>query len=163
MSALRDRLKQHDPNLAAFEVHAMSHWVDRSSLFMRIRTQLMAALGAIALVLGIVGIYAVMSFLVTQRAQEFGVRMAFGARPSTLPLGVVARGVGYAVAGLAIGLSAAALTMDKIQSLLFQIDARDPATLATVAGGVVVTAAIAWYFPARRAAAVDPLVVLRGE
>jgi putative ABC transport system permease protein len=160
---IRERLKTHDPNLAAYEVHSMRHWVDQSSSLMRIRTRLITVLGTIALLLGVIGIYGVMSYLVAQRTREFGVRVALGARPWALPLVVVGQGLRYTLPGIVFGLLAAVFVGDRIRSLLFEIDARDPATLATVGVTLALIAVAASYVPARRAAAADPLIVLRAE
>jgi predicted permease len=160
---IRDRLKAHDPNLAAYEIQGMRHWVDQSSSLMRIRTRLVTVLGATALLLGVIGIYGVMSYLVAQRTREFGIRVALGARPWALPLGVVAQGLRFASAGIALGLVAAVLAGDRIRSLLFEVDARDPVTFVGVAVAVALVAVAASYVPARRAATTDPLVVLRAE
>jgi putative ABC transport system permease protein len=160
---IRDRLKIHDPNLAAFEIQNMRHWVDRSASLMQIRTQLVSMLGGIALLLGLIGIYGVVSYLVAQRTREFGIRVALGAQPWALPLVVVAQGLRYTVPGVALGLFAAALVANRIQTLLFDIDARDPVTFAAIGATGALVAAIASFVPARRAAAVDPLMVLRAE
>jgi putative ABC transport system permease protein len=160
---IRERLKTHDPNLAAFDVQSMHHWVDRSASLMRIRTRLVTLLGAIALALGVIGIYGVMSYLVAQRTREFGIRVALGARPWALPLVVVGQGLRYTVPGIACGLLAAVFVGDRIQNLLFEVDARDPATLAAVGVTVALVAVAASYAPARRAATADPLLVLRAE
>jgi putative ABC transport system permease protein len=160
---IRDRLKVHDPHLAAFEVHSMQHWMAQSSSLMRIRTRLVTVLGAVALLLGLIGIYGVASYLVAQRAHEFGVRIALGASPSALPLVVVAQGLRYVAAGVGLGVLAAALAVGQIRGLLFEVDPRDPLTFAAVSLFVTVIASCASYVPARRAARVDPLVVLRAE
>ena len=160
---IRDRLRAHDPNLAAFEIQGMRHWLDRSASLMRLRTRLVSLLGAIALLLGVIGVYGVMSYLVAQRTREFGIRVALGARPWAVPLGVVAQGLRLASAGLALGLVGAVVAADRIRSLLFEVDARDPATFAAVAVTVLLVAIAASYVPARRAATTDPLVVLRAE
>jgi ABC-type antimicrobial peptide transport system permease subunit len=162
-AVIRDRLKAHDPNLAAYELQTMQHWVDQSSSLMRIRTRLITLLGTVALLLGVIGIYGVMSYLVAQRTHEFGIRIALGARPGALPLGVVAQGLRYALAGIVMGLFAAVFVVDRMRSLLFEVDARDPATFAAVALVVALVAVAASYVPARRAASVDPLMLLRAE
>jgi ABC-type antimicrobial peptide transport system permease subunit len=161
--ALRQRLKAHDPNLAAYEIRSMEHWMRQSSSLMRIRTLLIIALGGFALVLGVVGIYGVISYLVALRAREFGIRLALGARPGTLPLAVVAQQLRLTVVGIALGLGAALLVVERMQSLLFEVDARDPASFGAVALLVAVTGLLASYLPARRAARADPLVVMRAE
>ena len=162
-TVLRDRLKDHDPNLAAYEVRSMQHWVDRNASLMRIRARLIASLGAVALLLGVIGIYGVMSYLVAQRRHEFGVRVALGARPWALPLVVVRQGLRYILTGVALGLFTANLVVDRLQTLLFEVDSRDPATFAGAALVVALVALAASYVPARRAATADPLVVLRAE
>ena len=162
-AVLRDRLKDHDPNLAAYEVRSMQHWVDRNASLMRIRARLIASLGAVALLLGVIGIYGVMSSLVAQRTHEFGVRVALGARPWALPLVVVRQGLRYILAGIALGLFTANLVVDRMQTLLFEVDSRDPATFAGAALVVALVALAASYVPARRAATADPLLVLRAE
>ena len=110
-----------------------------------------------------IGIYGVMSYLVAQRTHEFGVRVALGARPWALPLVVVRQGLRYILAGIALGLFAATLVVDRMQTLLFEVDSRDPATFAGAALVVALVALAASYVPARRAATADPLVVLRAE
>jgi ABC-type antimicrobial peptide transport system permease subunit len=162
-AVIRDRLKAHDPNLAAYEIQDMRHWVNQSSSLMRLRTRLVTLLGAIALLLGVIGIYGVMSSLVAQRTREFGIRVALGARPWALPLGVVAQGLRFTLAGIVLGLVAAVVVGDRIGGLLFEVYPRDPATFAGVAMAVVLVAVAASYVPARRAATTDPLVVLRVE
>jgi MacB-like periplasmic core domain len=94
---------------------------------------------------------------------EFGVRIALGARPSTLPIVVVAQGLRYTIVGVALGLSAAGLVVERMRGLLFGVEPRDPLTFAGVALVVLVVASCASYVPARRAATVDPLLVLRAE
>ncbi len=160
---IRERLKAHDPNLAAYDIHSMRHWVDRSAMLMRLRTRLVTILGGMAWLIGVVGIYGVMSYLVAQRTREFGIRVALGARPRTLPLVVIGQGLRYVLPGIALGLVGAMLFADRMRGLLFDVDARDPATFATVGLAVAIVAIAASYVPARRAATADPLVVLRAE
>jgi putative ABC transport system permease protein len=104
-----------------------------------------------------------MSLLFRGRAGEFGIRVALGARPWALPLTVVAQALRYALPGIVIGLLAAGVVADRIRSLLFEVDARDPATFAVVGLAVALIAVAASYAPARRAATADPLIVLRAE
>jgi ABC-type antimicrobial peptide transport system permease subunit len=160
---IRERLKVHDPNLAAYDVQNMRHWVERSSSLMRIRTRLVTLLGTLALVLRVIGIYGVMSYLVSQRAREFAIRVALGAQPRALPLVVVAQALRFTVPGIVLGLLGALFVGSRLRGLLFEVDARDPATFATVGIAVALVAVTASYAPARRAATADPLVVLRAE
>lgn len=160
---LRDRLKAIDPNLPPYEIQSMQHWVDHNSARMRIRTFLITSLGAIALLLGVVGVYGVTSYMVTLRAHEFGVRAALGARPRALLRLVIEQGLRFALVGIVLGLAAAALVADLVRSLLFEVDARDPVIFAGVALVVGLVALSASYVPARRAASADPLIVLRAD
>jgi ABC-type antimicrobial peptide transport system permease subunit len=162
-AVVRDRLKALDPALAAYDIQPMRHWVNRSAGLMRIRTRLLTAFGALALLLGVIGVYGVMASVVAQRTREFGIRVALGARAWSLPLVVVAQGLGYAVPGILCGLVAAVAAGTAFRPLLFDIEAADPLTLSAVAAGVALVAAAASFVPARRAAAADPLVVLRAE
>jgi predicted permease len=162
-AVIRARLKVHDPNLAAFEVQSMRHWVDLSASLMEIRARLVTLLGAVGLLLGVIGIYGVISYLVARRAREFGIRVALGARPWSLPLVVVGEALRFVVPGIVLGLLAAALVAEQIRSLLFEVDPRDPVTFAIVALTVGLVAALAAFVPARRAASVDPVMVLRAE
>ena len=160
---IRDRLKLLDPTMAPYEIERMQHWVDRKTALMRIRTTLVLSLGVVALLLGVIGVYGVMSYLVALRTREFGIRIALGARPRSLPFLVAREGLRLTIAGLAAGLVAALFLVDRLHVLLFQIDAHDPTTFAAVAIVVSAIALAASYVPARRAALADPLTVLRTE
>jgi len=105
----------------------------------------------------------VMSYQVSRRSHEFGVRVALGARPSTLPVLVVSQALRYTGAGIILGLLAADVAAGRMRTLLFEVDPGDPATFAGVALIVTIVALAAAYVPARRAATTDPLVVLRAE
>lgn len=126
----------------------------------------MAVLGSasvVALLLGLIGIYGVVSYIVTQRTRELGVRMALGAQRSyvrglVVRQGLVLGGIGVA-AGLALALAASRL----IESLLFGVSARDPVTYGAVSLALLAIAALASWIPARRAAAVDPAIALRHD
>jgi len=117
----------------------------------------------VALLLAAIGVYGVLAYLVAQRTQEIGVRMALGATASS----VVALVLGYALrltgAGVVIGLVAAAVLGPSLATLLFGIEPHDAITFASVAVGLVGIALLAGYLPARRATRVDPLVALRTE
>jgi ABC-type antimicrobial peptide transport system permease subunit len=118
---------------------------------------------AMALVLGIIGIYGVISYVVSQRRREIGIRLALGAQPGELQRMFVRYGLTLAGMGVAIGLGAAAGLMRLMKSLLFGISSLDPVTFAAVPFILIAAAVLATYLPARRAAKVDPLNALRDE
>jgi putative ABC transport system permease protein len=114
-------------------------------------------------VLGALGIYGVLAFLVTQRTREIGVRMALGARP-TLVLGmIVGRGLRLAGLGVVIGVGASLLLTRLMQGVLYGVTPTDPLTFVGVVVALLVVAALASWIPALRATRVDPLVALRSE
>jgi ABC-type antimicrobial peptide transport system permease subunit len=115
------------------------------------------------LLLGIIGIYGVISYAVTQRTREIGIRMALGARPGELQRMFVRYALFLAGVGVAIGAGAAVELSRLMKSLLFEVSPLDPVTYAAVAAVLVTSAVLASYLPARRAAAVDPLDALRAE
>jgi predicted permease len=124
---------------------------------------ILAISGAMALLLGIVGIYGVMSYSVTQRMREIGIRMALGARPGAVRGMFVRHGMTLAGLGVVVGLSVAIGVTRLMTALLFGISAVDPVTYGAVALVLAAAAALASYLPARRATAIDPISVLRAE
>jgi putative ABC transport system permease protein len=126
----------------------------------------MAVLGSasvVALLLGLIGIYGVVSYIVTQRTRELGVRMALGATRGSVRMLVVRHGVTLAGIGVGVGLAFTLGASRLIESLLFGVSARDPLTYAAVAAALVLIATLASWIPARRAAGVDPAVALRND
>jgi ABC-type antimicrobial peptide transport system permease subunit len=124
---------------------------------------MLAIAGAMALVLGIIGIYGVISYSVSQRRREIGIRLALGAQQEELRGMFVRHGMVLAGIGVAIGLVAAGGLMRLMKSLLFEISPIDPVTYCAVPVVLVGAAMLASYLPARRAAAVDPVEALRAE
>jgi predicted permease len=119
--------------------------------------------GGMALLLGIIGIYGVISYSVSQRTREIGIRMALGAQRSTLTAMFVRQGLVLTTIGAACGLAVAFVTMRLMSSILFNVSPVDPITYVAITAGVVVTAYVACYLPSRRAATVDPVNALRAE
>jgi ABC-type antimicrobial peptide transport system permease subunit len=124
---------------------------------------LLGIAGAMALLLGIVGIYGVLAYAVTQRRREVGIRVALGAAPRTVKRMFVYRGMILAGVGIAVGAALAAGLTRLMSSLLFGVTPVDAITFAAAAAVLVVASLAASYIPARRAAAVDPVETLRGQ
>ena len=160
---LRNTVRAQDPQLAVFNIRPMSDMVSRSAAQPRLNASLVALFAALAAVLAAIGIYGVLAYLVSQRTQEIGIRVALGAgRPAVQRL-VLSRGMRLAVAGLIAGVGGAVLVARWIGSMLFEIRARDPWTIAGAVAAVAIVTLLASYIPARRAARVDPLIALRAE
>ena len=124
---------------------------------------MLAIAGGMALLLGVAGIYGVMSYSASQRTREIGIRVALGAQARTVTQMFVSHGLMLAGIGVAIGLAAALGIMRLMSSLLFEVNPVDPMTYAIVSLMLMAAAALASYVPALRAAAVDPLEALRAE
>jgi predicted permease len=123
----------------------------------------LGVISLLAVILGTVGQYGVLSYIVTERTREIGVRMALGAQAGRVQRMVVGQGAQVLVVGVVLGLLAAAASTRALRSLLFGVEALDGATFAGVAGAMVVVGLLAAYLPARRASRVDPMESLRGE
>jgi ABC-type antimicrobial peptide transport system permease subunit len=127
----------------------------------RFNTVLLSVLGVIGLMLATVGIFGVISYFVSQRTQEIGIRMALGATPRRVLVLIVEQGLRPVVVGVALGLIGTAAATRVLQTLLFDVSATDPVTLIGVATGVTAIAVLAALVPARRATRIDPLAALR--
>jgi putative ABC transport system permease protein len=160
---IRERLREIDPAVPAYGFRAMNDWIDTSSARTRIRTWVVALLAAVALLLGMIGIYGVLAYLVTLRRHEFGVRLALGAQPGSLLRLVLGQGLGLATIGIAIGLVGAVMLTEVLETLLFGVGTRDPMTFLGVGILLLIAALIACYAPARRAAGADTIAALRAE
>jgi ABC-type antimicrobial peptide transport system permease subunit len=124
---------------------------------------ILAIVGGMALLLGIVGIYGVIAYAVSQRTREIGVRMALGAQPITMLPVFLRQGLLLAVIGVGVGLAVAAGLTRLMSSLLFGVSAVDPLTYAAVSALLIAAAVLASYVPARRAMAINPIEALRVE
>jgi putative ABC transport system permease protein len=162
-SAIREHVAALDKDLALYNVATMDELVSTSVAQPRLNLSLLVAFALLALVLAAIGVYGVMAYAVTQRTQEFGIRMALGASSSDVLKQVFLEGGRLAVLGLALGLIAALGLAQLMSSLLFGVQPRDPATFIAAAAVLVLVALAACYIPARRATRVDPLVALRYE
>ena len=160
-AALRDALQRAEPNLIVGDVGAMSRRLSRDLTRERLVAWLALAFAAMTLLLGAIGLYGVLSYGVARRTQEIGVRMALGARPREMLLMVAGQGARLAMAGLALGVLAAAALSRYLTALLFGVTPLDPAAFAAVTIVFLVITLLASIVPARRATGVDPLVALR--
>ncbi|MFC1661824.1 FtsX-like permease family protein, partial [Gemmatimonadota bacterium] len=163
VSRIRAELRAVDPNLVLFRVGTMEELLDDSVSRQRFSMLLMGGFAAMALTLAALGIYGVLSYLVSQRGHEIGIRMALGAGPGEVRRQVVAHGMTLAGAGIALGVLAALYLSRWLQSLVFQVQVTDPWVFAAVVLALAGTALAAAYLPARRATRVDPVVAFRGE
>jgi putative ABC transport system permease protein len=163
INLVRDAVRSVDPDQPISNVAQMEELLSRSVGQRRLSMLLLTLFSGIALVLASIGIYGVMSYSVTQRSRELGVRIALGADRGDVLRLVLRQGMGLAMAGIGIGLAAALGLTRLIESQLFGVTATDPATFALVAAVLAATALVANLVPAIRATRLDPAVVLREE
>jgi ABC-type antimicrobial peptide transport system permease subunit len=150
-------------NLPVTDVSTMQDIYSESMARTSFTLVMLAIAGTMALALGILGIYGVISYAVSQRTREIGIRMALGAKKSELVWMFVRSALVLTGVGAAIGLGAAAGLMRLMQTLLFGISPLDPVTFTAVPVVLIVAAALASYLPARRTTAIDPVEALRAE
>ncbi len=161
--AVRRVVAELDKDLPVSRLLPMSNYVSEGMAQARFSLILMAALGGIALALAAVGIFGVISYAVSQRTKEFGIRMALGETPGQTRRSVVLQGMRWVLPSLALGLLASLALSRLLAGLLFEVSPGDPLTLAGITLLLALVALFACYLPARRATLVDPAIALRSE
>jgi putative ABC transport system permease protein len=152
-----------NPNLPLSGVRTLQEIYDASLARTSFTLVMLAIAGGMALLLGVAGIYGVISYSVSQRSREIGIRIALGAQPAAVTKMFVRHGLVLAAAGVTIGLIGAAAAMRLISSLLFAVSPLDPLTYTMVSAMLIAATVLASYLPAQRATAVDPITALRSE
>jgi len=160
---VREQVRQLDPTLALADVRLMEQIADEGVATPRFAFFLVGLFAGLAIVLAAIGTYGVISYSVSQRIPEFGLRLALGAPPSGLLRMVLAQAFQLAVAGTAFGVVVALLLSRLIRGLIYNVSPADPLTFAAVGPMVIAIALLACYLPARRATKANPMVALRAE
>ena len=162
-STIREQLKAVDPDLPVLRIATMSKLVAASTSEPRFQAEIIGSFAILALLLAVIGIYGVMSYFVTERTREIGIRMAVGAKAGHVLTLVVRRGLLLVAAGVVCGAAGAWGVTRVLATLLFELKPTDPPTFAAAALLLVMVATAATFIPARRATQVDPSVALRYE
>ena len=163
LPAIREIVNRKDSNVPIFRVATESEQIDRLVFVERRVAQLSSFFAILAVVLACTGIYGLLSYEVTRRTREIGIRMAIGAPQSHVLTMIVRNGLVLAAAGVVVGIATSFVTSRLLKSLLYDVHGGDPMTLIAVALALLLVSLAACYIPARRAARVDPLVALRCE
>jgi predicted permease len=163
LAALRAEVRGLDPNIAVDRARPLADDIALYSLIQRMAAWVVGIFGLVGMVLAALGTYAVIAYRVAQRTREIGIRMALGARSSDVVLRVLREGLAMIAIGLAIGVPVALIAARAVRSFLFGLDTADAVTFAAVPAMLGVVGAVASYLPARRAAAVDPMISLRTD
>jgi predicted permease len=163
LEEMRASIRSLDPDLAVANPQLMDQIAGKSFSTPRFTLFLIALFAVLAGTLAAVGIYGVIAYSVSQRTHEFGLRMALGARSWDVQRQVMSQGIRLALIGIVLGTAGGLALGRVLWSLLYQVSADDPVTLASVGAAAIVIAAIACYIPARRATSVDPMTALRTD
>jgi putative ABC transport system permease protein len=161
--ALRQAVAEMDKDQPLYDVRTMDSLVARSVARQRFSMTLVGVFAALAMLLAAVGIFSVMSFMVSQRTHEIGIRMALGARPRDILSMVVRQGLVLTLAGVCVGLAGAFALTRLMSGLLYEVSATDPVVYGSITALLATVAVLACYVPARKATKVDPLIALRYE
>ncbi|HEX8189998.1 MAG TPA: ABC transporter permease, partial [Pyrinomonadaceae bacterium] len=162
-AAVRREVQAVDPNQPVYNVRTMEEVIDLSIANRRLNMTLLTIFAALATLLAVVGIYSVMSYLVTQHTREIGIRVALGASRANILKLVLGQGLALTLVGVCVGALAAFGLTRLMSSLLYGVEGSDPLTYVSVSMLLTLVALVACYVPARRATKVDPLVALRYE
>jgi putative ABC transport system permease protein len=162
-AAVQETIQQARADVPVASVRSMEDLMRGAVAYRRLSTIILTVFASVALVLAAIGVYGVVANAVTDRTREIGIRMALGARRTSVVRLLVSEGVGTVLVGSAVGVVIAALATRAIEHLLFQVTAHDPTTFTAVVAILVVTALVASAVPARRAARIDPMRALRTE
>jgi ABC-type antimicrobial peptide transport system permease subunit len=154
---------QTDPNQSYFDVQVMTERIASGIWQQRASGMLFGLFAALALALAAIGLFGVLTYVVSQQTREIGIRVALGAVPTHVVALVVGRGLALTAGGAVVGLAAAWIGTRFLSTVLFDVQASDPLTLAGVPMVLLAVALAACYAPARRAARVDPVTALRAE
>jgi ABC-type antimicrobial peptide transport system permease subunit len=163
IASIRSLIEQRDSNLPMMNIATQTEQIERRLAQERIVAQLSSFFGVLALLLACIGLYGLLSYEVTRRTREIGIRMALGARRADLIRMVVWQGIALSCAGTVVGLVAALGIGKLLKSLLYGVKPSDPITLAAVSLLVIGVALCAAFMPARRATTVNPVIALRYE
>jgi ABC-type antimicrobial peptide transport system permease subunit len=163
MSSVRRAVDAVDSNLALAQVSTLEERLDRASADLAFNMVLLTIAAAVALSLGLIGIYGVVSYIVSQRTSEIGVRLALGAAPGSVTAMIVGQGGVVTAVGVFVGLGAALVTGRFMESLLYGVSPRDPVVLAGTTLILLIVAFLACWLPARRASRVSPVQALRAN
>jgi putative ABC transport system permease protein len=163
ISSVRGAIKEIDPDQPIYSVRTMNEIRAESVAGERLNLTLLSLFAGIALVLAIVGIYGVMSYSVTQRTHEIGIRMAIGARPRDVFKMVLGQGMKLALIGVVLGLGFAFALTRLMETMLFGVEPTDKLTFAAISIMLITVALLACYLPGRRATKVEPTISLRYE
>src|SRR5262249_45369036 len=163
MNEIRRAVWSVAPNLPLTDVNTLNYYYTRSMARYSFTLMMLVVAGSMALFLGIVGLYSVIAYSVSQRTREIGIRMALGAGKNAVLKLVINQGIKLALIGMVVGLGGALGLTRFLSGMLFGVEPDDPPTFVAVSALLMAVTLLASYLPARRAAKVDPLVALRHD